>query len=258
MNNFIKKGGISTKKLLICCLIALTIGNLTACTSKKETQTIQTSEDQELEEYQPEFVTLNYNNEGVYQYKVIKCNKDKAQELIKSGKPFKKNINVTVTFANGDEFDGFEHKYGQNGECCYIRVTDGDKIETYDVLEIKLMESLEICDKLKTKLMKPLDSKDAYEEGYEPEAIKRHFKVNNIELHTLSRIQAVRCTEEEIKYIEKTKTEVDNRLIVADEFSHYFRGTIGCYGDKGKKVYLNLLIGNDEYYFKVISTYILQ
>ena len=256
---------INTKKILICCLIALTIGNLTACTSKKEikeTQTNQTSENQELEEYQPEFVTINYNNEGIYQYKVIRCNKDKAQELVESGKSFKENINVTVTFANGVEFDGFEHKYGQNGECCYIRVTDGDKIETYDVLEIKLMESLEICDKLKTKLMKPLNSKDMYEDAYEgglvPEVIKRNFKVNNIELHTLSRIQAVICTEEEIKCIEKTKTEVDNRLIVADEFSHYFRGTIGCYGDKGKKVYLNLLIGNDEYYFKVIFTYILQ
>ena len=86
---------INTKKLLICCLIVLTIGNLTACTSKKETketQTTQTSEDQEPEKYQPEFVTLNYNNEGIYQYKVIKCNKDKAQELIKSGKPFKKNM----------------------------------------------------------------------------------------------------------------------------------------------------------------------
>ena len=80
---------INTKKLLISCLVILAIGSLTACTSEKanqeteitETTTNEVSENQEINEtnttvneisdnqetnetveYQPEFITVNYNN----------------------------------------------------------------------------------------------------------------------------------------------------------------------------------------------------
>ena len=89
---------ISTKKLLISCLIILAIGNLTACANKKvnkteetNTQTTENQETNETEEYQPEYVTVNYNNEGIYQYRIIKCNQNKAEELKEYGKSFKEN-----------------------------------------------------------------------------------------------------------------------------------------------------------------------
>ena len=261
------------KKLLIGCLIALIIGNLTGCTNKKvnnetnETNTItdentenqetntttnEVSETQEInetntitnentdtqkinetEEYQPEYVTVNYNNEGIYQYKIIKCDQNKAEELKEYGKSFKENTNVTLTFANGSEFEGLEHKYGQNGEYCYIRIINGDKIETYDVLGIKPMESLE--------------------EEYEPEYKERHFTIDNIETHTVSTVKVIRCTDKETEYIEKTKSETYDRLIVTDEVDYHFQGMYGFYGEDGKESYIKLFIGNDQYYFKVIE-----
>ena len=62
------------KKLLIGCLIALIIGNLTGCTNEKVNREINTTTDEisetqktnEIEEYQPEYVTVNYENEGFY------------------------------------------------------------------------------------------------------------------------------------------------------------------------------------------------
>ena len=263
------------KKLLIGCLIALIIGNLTGCTNKKvnnetnETNTItdentenqetntttnEVSETQEInetntitnentdtqkinetEEYQPEYVTVNYNNEGIYQYKIIKCDQNKAEELKEYGKSFKENTNVTLTFANGSEFEGLEHKYGQNGEYCYIRIINGDKIETYDVLEIKPIESLK--------------TEQTFEEKY-PE---RHFKIDNIDSHMSSEVTVVRCTEEETEYIKRTSSEAYNRLMITNEDLSHFQGIISKYGDTDEKTYIKLFSGNDQYYFKVIE-----
>ena len=263
------------KKLLIGCLIALIIGNLTGCTNKKvnnetnetntttdentenqetNTTTNEVSETQEInetntitnentdtqkinetEEYQPEYVTVNYNNEGIYQYKIIKCDQNKAEELKEYGKSFKENTNVTLTFANGSEFEGLEHKYGQNGEYCYIRIINGDKIETYDVLEIKPIESLK--------------TEQIFEEKY-PE---RHFKIDNIDSHMSSEVTVVRCTEEETEYIKRTSSEAYNRLMITNEDLSHFQGMYGFYGEDGKESYIKLFIGNDQYYFKVIE-----
>ena len=139
------------KKILISCLIALTIGSLIGCTNEKvnyetNTTTDEISETQEIDEtedYKPEFVTVNYNNEGIYLYKIIRCNQYKAKELEEYIKSSGENINVTLTFANDSELNGNEYKYGENGEYCFIRMINGDKIETYDVLEIKPVKSLE-------------------------------------------------------------------------------------------------------------------
>ena len=244
------------KKLLIGCLIALIIGNLTGCTNKKvnnetntttdentenqetNTTTNEVSETQkinETEEYQPEYVTVNYNNEGIYQYKIIKCDQNKAEELKEYGKSFKENTNVTLTFANGSEFEGLEHKYGQNGEYCYIRIINGDKIETYDVLEIKPIESLK--------------TEQTFEEKY-PE---RHFKIDNIDSHMSSEVTVVRCTEEETEYIKRTSSEAYNRLMITNEDLSHFQGIISKYGDTDEKTYIKLFSGNDQYYFKVIE-----
>ena len=263
------------KKLLIGCLIALIIGNLTGCTNKKvnnetnetntttdentenqetntttnevsetqennETNTItnentDTQKINETEEYQPEYVTVNYNNEGIYQYKIIKCDQNKAEELKEYSKSFKENTNVTLTFANGSEFEGLEHKYGQNGEYCYIRIINGDKIETYDVLEIKPIESLK--------------TEQTFEEKY-PE---RHFKIDNIDSHMSSEVTVVRCTEEEIQYIERTKFEAHGEILATNEVNNNFQGIIGNYGSTGEKAYIKLFSGNDSYYYKVIE-----
>ena len=261
------------KKLLIGCLIALIIGNLTGCTNKKvnnetnETNTItdentenqetntttnEVSETQEInetntitnentdtqkinetEEYQPEYVTVNYNNEGIYQYKIIKCDQNKAEELKEYGKSFKENTNVTLTFANGNEFEGLEHKYGQNGEYCYIRIINGDKIETYDVLGINPIESLK--------------------EEYNPEYPERHLKIDNIETHTVSTVKVIRCTEKETEYIEETKSETYDRLLIIDEVNDSFQGIMGNYGDTDEETYIILFVGNDRYHYRVIE-----
>ena len=261
------------KKLLIGCLIALIIGNLTGCTNKKvnnetnetntttdentenqetNTTTNEVSETQEInetntitnentdtqkinetEEYQPEYVIVNYNNEGIYQYKIIKCDQNKAEELKEYGKSFKENTNVTLTFANGSEFEGLEHKYGQNGEYCYIRIINGDKIETYDVLGIKPMELLE--------------------EEYEPEYSEIRFEIDNMDSHRHSEVTVIRCTKKETEYIEATKFEPHSNLIVTNEKGVCSQGICGCYGNAGEKTYIELFIGNDEYYYKVIE-----
>lgn len=263
------------KKLLIGCLIALIIGNLTGCTNKKvnnETNEINTTTDEntenqetntttnevsetqennetnttteentdtqkinETEEYQPEYVTVNYSNEGIYQYKIIKCDQNKAEELKEYGKSFKENTNVTLTFANGSEFEGLEHKYGQNGEYCYIRIINGNKIETYDVLEIKPIESLK--------------TEQVFEEEYK----ERCFKINYIDSNKSSTITVIKCTEEEIEYIEKTKFEAHGEILVTDEANNNFQGIIGSYGKIGEKAYIKLFSGDDQYYFKVIK-----
>ena len=108
------------KKLLIGCLIALIIGSLTGCTNEKinnetnevsktqenNTTTNKISENQETnetEDYKPEFVTVNYNNEGIYLYKIIRCNQYKAKELEEYIKSSGESTNVTLTFANDSE-----------------------------------------------------------------------------------------------------------------------------------------------------------
>ena len=181
------------KKILIGCLITLTIGNLTGCTNKKvnneintitnevNTTTSENSENQETnktntttekntenqeinetEDYKPEFVIVNYNDEGVYLYKIIRCNQYKAKELEEYIKSSGESANVTLTFANDNELNGNEYKYGENGEYCFIRMINGDRIETYDVLEIKPMESLK--------------TEQAFEEEYK----ERCFKIDYI------------------------------------------------------------------------------
>ena len=113
------------KKLLIGCLIALIIGNLTGCTNEKVNREINTTTDEisetqetnKTKEYQSEFVTVNYNNEGIYIYEIIKCDdNEEIGKYIKSGKLFSENTLITLRFTNGDEFNGFEHKYSYDGE----------------------------------------------------------------------------------------------------------------------------------------------
>ena len=263
------------KKLLIGCLIALIIGNLTGCTNKKvnnetnetntttdentenqetNTTTNEVSETQEInetntitnentdtqkinetEEYQPEYVTVNYNNEGIYQYKIIKCDQNKAEELKEYGKSFKENTNVTLTFANGSKFEGLEHKYGQNGEYCYIRIINGDKIETYDVLEINPIDSLVTGQTPKHK----------YEEKY----FKLDFNNSNDSLT----VKVVKCTEEEVEYLLRTKFADFNGVFITDEANNSFQGFIGHYGYNGERTYINLYSGRDSYYYRVIE-----
>lgn len=238
---------ISTKKLLISCLIILAVGNLTACANKKVNKTeetnTQTTENQETNEteFQPEFVTVNYNNDGIYQYKVVKCDQDKAAQLIELGKPFenKTDSTLTVTFANGNELNGFECRYGQSGEHSFIRTTNGDQIETYDVLE--------------TRLIKPLKTEYLFEEGYDPKYIERQFTINYTDLKTTSTVTAVRCTKQETEYIDAVKFEAYNNAIITDEYNYCYQGITGCYGDTGEEMYIKLFIGNDEYYYKVIE-----
>ena len=120
------------KKILIGCLIALTIGSLIGCTNEKanyetNTTTDEISENQETngtKEYQPEYVTVNYENEGFYQYKIVKYDQDKIEEINKNDKPSPINTIITLKFPNGDEF---ERKYGQNEEHAYITMANGKK-----------------------------------------------------------------------------------------------------------------------------------
>lgn len=240
------------KKILISCLIALIIGSLTGCTNEKinnetnevsktqenNTTTNKISENQETnetEDYKPEFVTVNYNNEGIYLYKIIRCNQYKAKELEEYIKSSGESTNVTLTFANDSEFNGNEYKYGENGEYCFIRMINGDRIETYDVLEIKPMESLKT------------------EQVFEKEYKERCFKINYIGLNKSSTITVIKCTEEEIEYIEKTKFEAHGEILVTDEANNNFQGIIGNYGKIGEKAYIKLFSGDDQYYFKVIE-----
>ena len=123
------------KKILIGCLIVLTIGSLIGCTNEKanyetNTTTDEISENQETngaKEYQPEYVTVNYENEGFYQYKIVKYDQDKIEEINKNDKPSPINTIITLKFPNGDEFDGFERKYGQNEEHAYITMANEKK-----------------------------------------------------------------------------------------------------------------------------------
>lgn len=240
------------KKILISCLIALIIGSLTGCTNEKinnetnkvsktqenNTTTNKISENQETnetEDYKPEFVTVNYNNEGIYLYKIIRCNQYKAKELEEYIKSSGESTNVTLTFANDSEFNGNEYKYGENGEYCFIRMINGDRIETYDVLEIKPMESLK--------------TEQVFEEEYK----ERCFKINYIDSNKSSTITVIKCTEEEIEYIEKTKFEAHGEILVTDEANNNFQGIIGSYGKIGEKAYIKLFSGDDQYYFKVIE-----
>ena len=139
------------KKILIGYLIALTIGNLIGCTNEKvnnetNTTTEEISENQETnktEEYQPKYATVNYDNKEFHQYKIIKCNQGKIKEIEKSDKPAESIIHIKLTFINGDEFNGSEQKYGQDGEHSFIRMVNGKEIEIYDVLERKYMKPVE-------------------------------------------------------------------------------------------------------------------
>ena len=250
------------KKILISCLIALIIGSLTGCTNEKINQetnknntttnkvyenqetnenntttnkNIENQETNETEDYKPEFVIVNYNNKGIYLYKIIRCNQYKAKELEEYIKSSGESANVTLTFANDNELNGNEYKYGENGEYCFIRMINGDKIETYDVLEIKPMESLE----------EEYESESEYKE--------RCFKIDYIGSNKSSTITAIKCTEEEIEYIEKTKFEAHAEILVTDETNNNFQGIIGNYGKIGKKSYIKLFSGDDQYYFKVIE-----
>ena len=254
------------KKILIGCLITLTIGNLTGCTNKKvnneintitnevNTTTSENSENQETnktntttekntenqeinetEDYKPEFVIVNYNDEGVYLYKIIRCNQYKAKELEEYIKSSGESANVTLTFANDSELNGNEYKYGENGEYCFIRMINGDRIETYDVLEIKPMESLK--------------TEQAFEEEYK----EKCFKIDYIGSNKSSTITVIKCTEEEIQYIERTKFEAHSEILATNEVNNNLQGIIGNYGSTGEKAYIKLFSGNDSCYYKVIE-----
>ena len=231
------------KKLLIGCLIALTIGSLIGCTNEKvnyETNTTadeisETQKTNEIEEYQPEYVTVNYENEGFYQYKIIKCDQDKIEEIKKNYKSSPINTLITLKFTNGNEFDGFEKKYGQNEEHSYITMANGKKIEFYNVLE--------------KKYIKPVEPEEMFDKNYR----KRCFKIYYKHLNELSTVIAVRCTEEEVEYIEKTKSETYNEVSIIDENNNNIEGIIGRYGDTGEKIYIKRSIWDSVYYYKVIE-----
>ena len=230
------------KKLLIGCLIALIIGNLTGCTNKKVNREINTTTDEisetqetnKIEEYQSECVTVNYKNEGFYQYKIIKYDQDKIEEIKKNNKTSPINTLITLKFPNGDEFDGFETKYGQNGEHSYITMANGKKIEFYNVLE--------------RKYIKPVEPEEMFDEDYRERCFKIYCKGLNLSLT----VKAIKCTEEEIQYIEKTKSENYNKISITDESNNNFEGIIGRYGDTGEEIYFTNSISY-PCYFKVIE-----
>ena len=216
------------KKILIGYLIALTIGSLIGCTNEKvnyETNTTtdeisETQETNEIEEYKLKCVTVNYENKGIYEYKIVKCDQDKIEEIKKNYKTSPINTIITLKFPNGDEFDGFEKKYGQNEEHSYITMANGKKIEFYNVLE--------------RKYIKPVEPEEMFDKNYR----KRCFRIYYKHLNELSTVIAIRCTKEEIEYIEKTKSETYNEISLIDEVNNSFKGIIGNYGNTGEKIYI--------------------
>ena len=233
------------KKILIGYLIALTIGNLIGCTNEKvnnetNTTTEEISENQETnktEEYQPKYTTVNYENKGIYEYKIIKCNQGKIKEIEKSDKPAESIIHIKLTFINGDEFNGFEQKYGQDGEHSFIRMVNGKEIEIYDVLE--------------RKYMKPVEPEQMFDEEY----IERCFKIYDKRLNLTTTVKAIKCTEEEIQYIEKTKSGAYIEVVVTDEVGNDFKRMVNIYGDTDKKFYI--VDSNNQYgppvYYRIIE-----
>ena len=216
------------KKILISCLIALIIGNLTGCTNEKVNREINTTTDEisetqktnKIEEYQPEYVTVNYENEEFYQYKIIKCDQDKIEEIEKSDKPTGLIDHIKLTFTNGNEFNGYEEKYCQNGEHSFIRMVNGKEIEIYDVLE--------------RKYMKPVEPEQMFDEEYR----ERCFKIYNKRINSSTTVKAIKCTEEEIEYIEKTKSDTYVEVVVTDEIGNNFERMVNIYGDIDKKFYI--------------------
>ena len=233
------------KKLLIGCLIALIIGSLTGCTNEKanyETNIItdeisETQETNKIEEYQPKYITVNYENKGIYEYKIVKCNQGKIKEIEKSDKPAESIIHIKLTFINGDEFNGSEQKYGQDGEHSFIRMVNGKEIEIYDVLE--------------RKYMKPVEPEQMFDEEY----IERCFKIYDKRLNLTTTVKAIKCTEEEIQYIEKTKSDAYIEVVVTDEVGNDFKRMVNIYGDTDKKFYI--VDSNNQYgppvYYRIIE-----
>ena len=233
------------KKLLIGYLIVLTIGNLTGCTNKKVNREINTTTDEisetqetnKTEEYQPEYITVNYKNEGIYQYKIIKCDQNKIEEIKKSDKPAELISLITLKFTNGNEFNGSEQKYGQDGEHSFIRMVNGKEIEIYDVLE--------------RKYMKPVEPEQMFNEEYR----ERCFKIYDKRLNLTTTVKAIKCTEEEIQYIEKTKSDAYIEVVVTDEVGNDFKRMVNIYGDTDKKFYI--VDSNNQYgppvYYRIIE-----
>ena len=233
------------KKILISCLIALIIGNLTGCTNEKVNREINTTTDEisetqetnKTEEYQPEYTTVNYKNEGIYQYKIIKCDQNKIEEIKKSDKPAELISLITLKFTNGDEFNGSEQKYGQDGEHSFIRMVNGKEIEIYDVLE--------------RKYMKPVEPEQMFNEEYR----ERCFKIYDKRLNLTTTVKAIKCTEEEIQYIEKTKSDAYIEVVVTDEVGNDFKRMVNIYGDTDKKFYI--VDSNNQYgppvYYRIIE-----
>ena len=233
------------KKLLIGCLIALAIGSLIGCTNEKvnyktNTTTDEISETQKtnkIEEYQPKYTTVNYENKGIYEYKIVKCNQGKIKEIEKSDKPAESIIHIKLTFINGDEFNGSEQKYGQDGEHSFIRMVNGKEIEIYDVLE--------------RKYIKPVEPEQMFDEEY----IERCFKVYDKRLNLTTTVKAIKCTKEEIQYIEKTKSNAYIEVVVTDEVGNDFKRMVNIYGDTDKKFYI--VDSNNQYgppvYYRIIE-----
>ena len=233
------------KKILIGCLIVLTIGNLTGCTNKKVNREINTTTDEisetqetnKIEEYQPKYTTVNYENKGIYEYKIVKCNQGKIKEIEKSDKPAESIIHIKLTFINGDEFNGSEQKYGQDGEHSFIRMVNGKEIEIYDVLE--------------RKYMKPVEPEQMFNEEYR----ERCFKIYDKRLNLTTTVKAIKCTEEEIQYIEKTKSDAYIEVVVTDEVGNNFKRMVNIYGDTDKKFYI--VDSNNQYgppvYYRIIE-----
>ena len=81
---------------------------------------------------------------------------------------------------------------------------------------------------------------------------KRCFKIYCKGLNLSLTVKAIKCTEEEVQYIEKTKSENYNKISITDENNNNFEGIIGRYGDTGEEIYFTNSISY-PCYFKVIE-----
>ena len=59
-------------------------------------------------------------------------------------------------------------------------------------------------------------------------------------MQTTSDFTVIRCTEKETEYIEKTKIEDYDRLLITNEDLSHFQGMLSNYGDVGEKTYIKV------------------
>ena len=116
-------------------------------------------------------------------------------------------------------------------------MVNGKEIEIYDVLE--------------RKYIKPVEPEQMFDEEY----IERCFKIYDKRLNLTTTVKAIKCTEEEIQYIEKTKSDAYIEVVVTDEVGNDFKRMVNIYGDTDKKFYI--VDSNNQYgppvYYRIIE-----